>query len=754
MTNRILILGLLALMQFSCSSSDETYLTKYVDPFIGTDDHGHTYPGAVVPFGMVQLSPDTRTIGWDASSGYHFSDSSILGFSHTHLSGTGIGDYGDILFMPVTGNPGIIQGDEQNPDSGFRSRFSKNSEAASPGYYTVLLDDYNIEVELTATTRTGFHRYTYPESSEKGLIIDLEHTIHNHRNFPGEIRIINDHEIEGFKHTHGWAQNHKVYFRAVFSEKFDAVLYSNNNVVSGATEVTGKNVKAKLSFANAKSNVVTAKVAISAVDFEGADKNLKAEAVNKSFDDVVDDAKNAWNEQLSGIIAETESESDLTVFYTALYRASLAPHTFNDVDGRYRGQDLEIHHSEKPYYTVFSLWDTYRAVHPLFTIVDPDFNQDLIRVLLQKYQEGGILPMWDLASNYTGTMIGSHAVSVITDAYMKGDRDFDAELALEAMIHAVTYDSVTTILYDGSASHANLMTRAKLYLEKYGYVPADLVHSSVSKGLEFAYNFWCIARMAEEMGKDDIATEFYEKSQSYHQYFDPETGFMRGKNLNGSWYEPFDPRHSAHWDSPYVEGNAWQWNWYVPHDIPGMINLHGSIDKFGDKMDSLFTMSSELVGEEVSSDISGLIGQYAHGNEPSHHIIYLFNYAERPWRTQELVDRTRNEFYTDQPNGIPGNEDVGQMSAWYIFNAMGFYPVCPGDNRYLIGKPNFEKIEIPVGSKKFSVIANNLTEENKYVQAVYLDGEKLTSSYIMHDDILSGKTLTFDMGPEKTIFWK
>jgi predicted alpha-1,2-mannosidase len=754
MKNRTFIFGLLALMQFSCSSSDENDLIKYVNPFIGTDEHGHTYPGAVVPFGMVQLSPDTRTLGWDASSGYHYSDSSVLGFSHTHLSGTGIGDYGDILFMPVTGNPGIVQGDEQNPDSGYRSRFSKSSEVASPGYYKVFLDDYDIEVELTATTRTGFHRYTYPESSEKGLIIDLEHTIHNHRNFPGEIRIVNDHEIEGFKHTHGWAQNHKVYFRAVFSEKFDAVLYSNNQEVTGATEITGSNVKAKLSFPDANSNVVTAKVAISAVDFEGADKNLKAEAVNKSFDEVVQDAETAWNEQLSKIVAETDSQSNLTVFYTALYRASLAPHIFHDVDGRYRGQDLEIHHSDKPYYTVFSLWDTYRAVHPLFTIIDPDFNQDLMQVLLQKYQEGGILPMWDLASNYTGTMIGSHAVSVIADAYMKGDRNFDAELALEAMIHAVTYDSITPILYDGSASHANLMTRAKLYLEKYGYVPADLIHSSVSKGLEFAYNFWCIARMAEEMGKDDIATEFYEKSQSYHQYFDPETGFMRGKNLDGSWYEPFDPRHSAHWASPYVEGNAWQWNWYVPHDIPGMINLHGSIEKFGDKMDSLFTVSSELVGDEVSSDISGLIGQYAHGNEPSHHIIYLFNYAERPWRTQELVDRTRNEFYTDQPNGLPGNEDVGQMSAWYIFNAMGFYPVCPGDNRYLIGKPNFDKVEIPLGSKTFTVVANNLTEENKYVQAVYLDGEKLTKSYIMHDDILSGKILTFDMGPEKTIFWK
>jgi len=755
MRNQVLIALTAVLIQFSCSTTGEIDYTKYVNPFVGTgENHGHTYPGAVVPYGMVQLSPDTRTVGWDASPGYHYSDSSILGFSHTHLSGTGIGDYGDVLFMPVIGNPGIVKGDEQNPDTGFRSRFSKSSEEASPGYYRVFLDDYDIDVELTTTTRTGFHRYTYPENSNKGLIIDLEHTIHNHRNLEAVIRVINDYEIEGLKRTSGWAKDQRVYFRAVFSEKLEAVLYIDNEKVSGATEVSGRNVKAKLSFADPQSNVITAKVAISAVDYEGADKNLRAEAIGKTFDQVREESRKKWNKQLSKIKVESDSEFDLRVFYTNLYRASLAPHIYNDVDGRYRGQDLEVHHSDKPYYTVFSLWDTYRALHPLLTIIDPEFNQDLIRVLLKKYEEGGILPMWDLASNYTGTMIGSHAVSVIADAYMKGDRNFDAELALEAMIHAVTYDTITPIIYDGTASHANLMPRAKLYLEKYGFVPADLEHSSVSQGLEFAFNFWCIARMAEEMGKHDIAAEFYEKSQSYHHYFDHETGFMRGKNLDGSWDEPFDPRYSAHWASPYVEGNAWQWNWYVPHDIPGMINLHGNIDQFGDKMDSLFTVSSELVGESASSDITGLIGQYAHGNEPSHHIIYLFNYAERPWRTQELVDRTRNEFYTDQSDGYPGNEDVGQMSAWYIFNAMGFYPVCPGSNNYAIGKPNFDKLEIPMGDKTFTVIAKNRSEENKFVQAVYLDGEKVTEPHITHDDITSGKTLTFEMGTEKTIFWK
>jgi predicted alpha-1,2-mannosidase len=754
MRNQILIALTAGVIQFSCAFTVEKDYTQYVNPFIGTgENHGHTYPGAVVPFGMVQLSPDTRTVGWDAAPGYHYSDSSILGFSHTHLSGTGIGHYGDILFMPVTGEPGIIKGDEQDPDSGFRSRFSKSSEKASPGYYRVFLDDYGVDVELTSTTRTGFHRYTYPGNSQKGLIIDLDHTIHNHRNLEAEIRVINEYEIEGLKRTRGWAKDHRVYFRAVFSEKFEAELYLNNQKVSG-TEVSGKNVKAKLSFAHAKNDVVTAKVAISAVDYEGANKNLQAEAAKKSFDDVVKDAKKAWNRQLSKIKVESNSKSDLTVFYTALYRASLAPHVFNDVDGRYRGQDLQVHQSDQPYYTVFSLWDTYRALHPLFTIIDADYNQDLIRVLLKKYQEGGILPMWDLASNYTGTMIGSHAVSVIADAYMKGDRNFDAELALQAMIHAVTYDTITPIIYEGLHAHANLMTKAKLYLEQYDYVPADLIHSSVSKGLEFAYNFWCIARMAEEMGKEDIAAEYYKKSQSYNHYFDSITGFMRGRNLDGSWDEPFDPRYSAHWASPYVEGNAWQWNWYVPHDIPGMISLHGSIDKFGDKMDSLFTVASDMVGETISLDITGLIGQYAHGNEPSHHIIYLFNYAERPWRTQELVDRTRSEFYTDQPDGLPGNEDCGQMSAWYIFNAMGFYPVCPGDNKYSIGKPNFDKIEIPVGNKTFRVITNNRSEENKFVQAVYVDGKKLTQPYIMHDDIVSGRTVTFEMGPEKTIFWK
>jgi predicted alpha-1,2-mannosidase len=753
MQNRILIILVVCTVQFACSNSGEKDFTRYVNPFIGTDEHGHTYPGAVVPFGMVQLSPDTRLNGWDACAGYHYSDSSILGFSHTHLSGTGIGDYGDILFMPVTGNPPIIQGDEANPDSGYRSRFSRSSEAASPGYYKVFLDDYQTLVELTTTTRTGFHRYSFSDTLNNGLIIDLNHTIHSHQNFPGEIRRVNDYEIEGLKHTRGWAKDHRVYFRAVFSSKFDIEYYSDDVLISDVSEISGRNVKARLSFKDQESNVVTAKVAISAVDFDGAEKNLEAEALNTTFDEVVEESRLAWNEQLSKIKAETNSESDLTVFYTALYRSSLAPHIYNDVDGRYRGQDLKIHQSDYPYYTVYSLWDTYRALHPLFTIIESDYNQELIRVLLKKYLEGGILPKWDLASNYTGTMIGAHAISVIVDAYMKGDRHFDAELALEAMIHAVTYDSTKVFNAPTDDVRDRLMPKGLLYEDIYGFMPSDLENKSVSQAMEFAYNYWCIATMAEEMGKKDLAAKYYQKSKGYHSYFDSSNGFMRGKRLDGSWDEPFDPRYSAHGKTPYVEGNAWQWNWYIPHDIEGMINLHGGINQFGEKLDSLFTVSSEILGEEQSADITGLIGQYAHGNEPSHHIIYLFNHAEQPWRTQELVDHTRNEFYTDQPNGLPGNEDCGQMSAWYIFNAMGFYPVCPGDNRYSIGKPNFDKVEIPLGSKTFTVIAKNRSDKNKYVQAVFLDDIRLSEPVITHSDITAGKTLTFEMGSDKTIFW-
>ncbi|RLD81243.1 MAG: glycoside hydrolase family 92 protein [Bacteroidetes bacterium] len=755
---RITIFSIITLLLLGCDTTKikvKESPIKFVDPFIGTDYHGHTFPGATMPFGMVQLSPDTRTLGWDACSGYHYSDSSILGFSHTHLSGTGIGDYGDILFMPFTGDVSIMPGKEDNPDTGYRSRFQKNTEKATPGYYKVFLDDYNIKAELTATNRVGLHQYTFPQAEEAGIIIDLQHTIHGHQNTINEIKVINEYEIEGFKNTKGWADNHYVFFKAKFSKPFEIELYENDNLIEDKKSATGTNVKVKLKFSTKSNEKVWAKVAISGVDNEGAAKNLDAELPDWDFDAVVEAAQNEWIKQLSKIEISDTNIANKRTFYTALYHSNLSPTIYNDVDGRYRGMDHNIHTSEHNNYTVYSLWDTYRAQHPLFTIIKPEYNQDLIRALLRKYEEGGILPMWELASNYTGTMIGSHAVSVIADAYMKGYRDFDTELALEAMIQSVVYDSVKPIPYPNERVKTKLMPKAKLYVDTYGFVPADMESTSVSKALEFAYNYWCIAEVAKDMGKSAIAEEYYAKSKTYDQYFDTETGFMRGKKLDGTWTEPFDPAFSDHWKTDYVEGNAWQWTWYVPHDVEGLINLYGSKESFATKLDSLFTTSAKVTGENASSDITGLIGQYAHGNEPSHHIAYLFNYADQPWRTQEIISQIRSKFYTDKPDGLCGNEDCGQMSAWYILSSMGFYPVCPGSTEYSIGKPLFTKIVLNLeNGNRFRINTKNLSASNKYVKKVLLNGEKLTTPFISHSDIAEGKELTFIMGSKPVIFWK
>ncbi len=749
-----------ALVIFACGgpilqNRNQSNLIDYVDPFIGTAFHGHTFPGATVPFGMVQLSPDTRLIGWDACAGYHYSDSSIIGFSHTHLSGTGIGDYGDILFMPFTGQVQLDSGAVDQIDSGYRSRFNKETETARPGYYSVELTDYDINVELTATQRAGLHRYTFPKAEEAGILIDLVPTIHGHQNPLHEIRVLNNQEIQGLKLTSGWAKNHYVYFTAKFSKPFEAEIYLDNDLQVDVSQVSGKNAKVKLNFQTEKGEEVLVKVGISATGYEGSAKNLSQEVSGWDFDGLSEKAGEAWEEQLSKIKVETTDVSEKRTFYTALYHSLIFPGIYSDVDGTYRGMDQQIHHSESPNYTVFSLWDTHRALHPLFTIIQPEYNQELIRALLRKYDEGGILPMWGLASNYTGTMIGSHAVSVIVDAYMKGQRDFEIEKALVAIVHSVAYDTVKEISYPSEQAWGNLMPKAKLYEEQYGFVPCDLEKASVSKALEFAYNYWAIARMAQDMGEEDLAQEFFEKSKRYTTYYDSEVGFMRGKRLDGSWDEPFHPRYSSHWNTPYVEGNAWQWTWYVPHDVDGLIELMGGQEAFGVKLDSLFTTSSEVLGEKASADITGLIGQYAHGNEPSHHIAYMFNSVEKPWRTQEVVSEILNEFYTDQPDGLCGNEDCGQMSAWYLLSSMGFYPICPGDVRYSIGRPSFDKVEIDMaGGNVFTVRAENRSIDNPYVQEVRLNGEKLTEPYILHSDIEAGSSLCFVMGAEKIVFWK
>ena len=735
---------------FSCAEKDlPKEYTDSVNVFIGTGGHGHTFPGATLPHGMVQLSPDTRLLGWDACSGYYYDDTSIMGFTHTHLSGTGIGDYGDILFMPVVGEKPLIAGTAENPDEGYRSRFSHEQESARPGYYQVLLQDDSINVELTATLRAGLHRYTYPKTSDARLIVDMEPTIHGHQHPVTQIRVVNDSTIAGMKYTVGWAKHHYVYFYAVFSSPFDYKLYSGTEYQSDSTSVTGNTAKAVMSFRNLPADGrVLAKVGISSVDEEGARLNVEAEIPNWDFEGVMKQANTVWNEALGKIDIETSDNDSRTVFYTSLYHAFIQPSLASDVDGRYRTMGHEIKQDASyTNYTVFSLWDTFRAAHPLYTIVTPEQNQAFIRSLLRKYDEGGILPKWELASNETGTMIGYHAVSVIADAMMKKQCDFDVKKALEACIRSSVYDTTgVTPMMDRQILNGKLMPVSIKYKNELGYIPCDKVGGSVSQGLEFAYNDWLIAQMMKEHNRKDLYDKYMELSRNYRNYFDPETKLMRGRLSDGSWITPFDPA-SVQRPSNYVEGNAWQWAWFVPQDVEGLMELVGGQKYFEAHLDTLFTTSSELTGDpNAAADVTGMIGQYAHGNEPSHHIPYLYNYAGAPRKTQALVDHILRTLYHNDPNGLSGNEDVGQMSAWYALSAMGFYSFCPGRPVYEIGRPIFDKVTIHLSNgKDFVIQAKNNSVENKYIRSMKLNGEDLAEPRFSHFDLMKGGELIFEM---------
>lgn len=735
---------------FSCAEKNlPKEYTDSVNVFIGTGGHGHTFPGATLPHGMVQLSPDTRLLGWDACSGYYYDDTSIMGFSHTHLSGTGIGDYGDILFMPVVGEKPLIAGTAENPDEGYRSRFSHEQESARPGYYQVLLQDDSINVELTATLRAGLHRYTYPKASDARLIVDMEPTIHGHQHPVTQIRVVNDSTIAGMKYTVGWAKRHYVYFYAVFSSPFDYKLYSGTEYQSDSTSVTVNTAKAVISFRNLPADGrVLAKVGISSVDEEGARLNVEAEIPNWDFEGVMQQANTAWNEALGKIDIETSDNDSRTVFYTSLYHAFIQPSLASDVDGRYRTMGHEIKQDASyTNYTVFSLWDTFRAAHPLYTIVTPEQNQAFIRSLLRKYDEGGILPKWELASNETGTMIGYHAVSVIADAMMKKQCDFDVKKALEACIRSSVYDTTgVTPMMDRQILNGKLMPVSIKYKNELGYIPCDKVGGSVSQGLEFAYNDWLIAQMMKEHNRKDLYDKYMELSRNYRNYFDPETKLMRGRLSDGSWITPFDPA-SVQRPSNYVEGNAWQWAWFVPQDVEGLMELVGGQKSFEAHLDTLFATSSELTGDpNAAADVTGMIGQYAHGNEPSHHIPYLYNYAGAPRKTQALVDHILRTLYHNDPNGLSGNEDVGQMSAWYALSAMGFYSFCPGRPVYEIGRPMFDKVTIHLSDgKDFVIQAKNNSEENKYIRSMKLNGEELAEPRFSHFDLMKGGELILEM---------
>jgi predicted alpha-1,2-mannosidase len=716
---------------FGCSDDHLSRPASFVDPFIGTGGHGHTYPGASLPFGMVQLSPDTRLTGWDGCAGYHYSDPVIYGFSHTHLSGTGIPDYGDILFLPFTGKIFLNHSYGKEPGSGYGSRFSHEQEKASPGYYSVRLVDYNIDAELTATRRTGFHKYTFPANDSSFILVDLQH---RDKVLDSKIRIINNLEIEGYRQSQSWADNQHVYFVARFSEPFtQSILFLDDSIRGNLTEIQGQNVKAVLRFKTGKKKGILVKVGLSAVSTEGARKNLEQESSGWDFSEIRDQAEQQWNRTLGRIEVKGGTKEHKTVFYTALYHALLNPNLFSDVDGSYRGMDHKIYKSGGfDVYTVFSLWDTYRAAHPLMTILEPRRTGDFINTFLSHYQTGGMLPVWELAANETWCMIGYHSVSVIADAYLKGIRDFDAGLALEAMVHSARQN------HFGLGSYRTM-----------GFIPANLEGESVSRTLEYAYDDWCIAMMARELKQDSIYREFIQRAQYFKNLFDPSTGFMRAR-MNGFWFQPFDPREV---NFNYTEANAWQYSFYVPQDVDGLIGLLGGETAFETKLDELFCTSPETTGWE-QADITGLIGQYAHGNEPSHHMAYLYNYVGKPWKTQQRVRQILDEMYHATPEGLCGNEDCGQMSAWYVMSAMGFYPVCPGLPQYVIGSPVFDEVVIHLeNGNNFRIISEGNSPENKYIQSVSVNGTEYSGSYFSHEIITEGGLIVLRMGPQPGEIW-
>ena len=723
----------------------------YVNPFIGTGGHGHTFPGAVVPNGMIQPSPDTRIDGWDASSGYYYADSTINGFSHTHVSGTGCADYGDILLMPTVGKQTYNPQDYASQTLPYASEFSHQNETAEPGYYSVFLDRYKVKAELTATQRAALHRYTFPASDEAGFILDMDYSIQHQTNMDMQVDVISDTEIKGYKLTEYWAFDQQISFYAKFSKPFTYTLVTDSMALDQGGPLL-PTAKALLQFQTGADEQVLVKVGVSAVDMDGARRNVEADIPEWDFDSVRSAARNSWNDYLSKIDIETDDDDQRIMFYTALYHTGVQPNLFTDADGRYLGMDLKPHQGsvENPVYTVFSLWDTFRAYHPLMTIIDPDLNQAFIRSLILKQREGGIFPMWELAGNYTGTMIGYHAASIIADAYTKGYRDFDVQDAYKACIRAAEYDTTGILCPPLVLPH--LMPQAKYWKNKIGYVPCDKDNESVAKALEYAYDDWCISLLAEALGDGPNREKYAAFAKGYQVYFDASTRFMRGLDSEGNWRTPFNPRSSNHRNDDYCEGTAWQWTWFVPHDVDGLVDLMGGREAFIGKLDSLFIAPSAMEGESVSVDISGLIGQYAHGNEPSHHIAHLYNYVGQPWRTQELVDEVLHTLYFNDPNGLSGNEDCGQMSAWFILNSMGFYQVCPGKPVYSIGRPLFNKATIQLkDGKTFTVVAHGNSRENKYVQKMLLNGRELVEPFFNHQDIVDGGTLELTMGDKPVI---
>lgn len=746
----------------AAAQSPDGDLTQYVKPIIGTQRMGHTYPGATVPFGMVQLSPDTDTLPYEMNgkynkdvykycAGYQYDDKTIVGFSHTHFSGTGHSDLGDFLVMPTVGELKLNPGQAYQPRSGFRSAFSHANESAEAGYYKVKLDDYNITAELTATNRVGFHQYTFPKSDQSHIILDLMYGIYNYeeKNTWAFVRIENDTLVTGYRITNGWGRTRTVYFAMAFSKpfyqygnkKFDKAqvyrgFWGKFDQSKNFPEIAGKQIRCFFDFKTEEGEKVKIKFALSSVSTDGALLNLRTEAPGWNFEDVKRDAQDSWNKELSRIRIQSNSRNEKENFYTSVYHSFLSPITYTDVDGQYRGLDQNIHRANGfTNYTIFSLWDTYRALHPLFNVLQPKRNADMVQSMMAHYNQSvhHMLPVWSHYANENWCMIGYHSVSVIADAVIKGNAGFDANKALDAC--------VTTA--------RNGWFEGLSYYMKLGYVPEDKSGSSVSKTLEYAYDDWAIAQMAKKLGRNDIYEEFIHRSSNWKNVYDATIGYMRPKMSDGSFRKNFDVL-STH-DQGFIEGNAWNYSLYVPHQPVELIKLMGGKKAFTAHLDSLFTMHlpDKYFAETEDITRDGIIGNYVHGNEPSHHVPYLYNWTDQPWKTQERVRMILKKQFKPTPDGLGGNDDCGQMSAWYIFTALGFYPVAPGSDEYAIGSPSIDGATIQLeNGKTFRILVTGNSEKNVYVQKLLLNGKPLNRLFLKHEDILNGGTLIFTMGPK------
>ena len=707
----------------------------FVDPYIGTGGHGHVFLGANVPFGAVQLGPVNLSEGWDWCSGYNYRDSTIIGFSHTHLSGTGIGDLGDIAVMPTTGDVDMDHGSLAAP--GNFSLFSHADEQVYPGFYSVILKRYHIKAELTASARVGFHRYTFPASQQSNIIIDLVQGIGWDRPVYGYIRILNDSTLVGYRFSSGWAQDQRIYFAAVFSKPFTHIELFQNGLLQDGAVAMSDSVKCAVHFSTSEGERIELKVGISPVSTENALDNMAAEIPGWDFETVRSNAREAWNRELSKVKIQTADTAARKIFYTALYHCFMAPSIFNDVNGDYFGTDKEVHrHAPFTNLTTFSLWDTYRCENSLLTILQPERVSDIVNSMLAIYQQQGKLPVWHLMGNETNTMPGNSATQVIADAYLKGIRGFNVAMAYEAV-----------------KTSAMLDERGMKFVKKYGFIPADSMVESVATGLEYAIADGCTALMAKRLGREEDYTYFSNRAGYYKNYFDTSVRFMRGRISAEKWREPFSPFVSRHMKDDFTEGNAWQYTWLAPQDVHGLIQLLGGEKQFLQKLDALFVAKGDM-GKEASDDISGLIGQYAHGNEPSHHIVYLYTYAGQPWKTAKKVRFILDSLYSQNPDGLSGNEDVGQMSAWYVMSALGFYPVHPAAGIYVFGSPLFDEASITVGQGKyFTMRMKNNSKKNMYIQRVFLNKKNYTRSYITYADIIGGGELLIEMGNKPSPFW-